>query len=77
MLRLAFDLRDAAGVGGTARTNVVDRVAEHGAHLGPALERRELDLEPAREPALVRPDALHGRTGVALDRAAQSSEGGS
>ena len=37
------------------------------AQLGPAVERRQLDLEPACELALLRPDPGHLRSGVAGD----------
>ena len=47
----------------------------NGADLGPAVERRELDLEPARELALLRPDPAHLRPGVAGDHSAQSRAG--
>ena len=40
-------------------------VGGHGADRGPGVGRGELDLEPARQLALVRPDAGHCRTGVA------------
>ena len=44
-----------------------DRVGRNRPDLAPAFERGQLDLEPAGEPALVRPDLLHGRAGVARD----------
>ena len=37
------------------------------AQLGPGIERRQLDLEPALELVLLRPDPGHGRSGVARD----------
>src|SRR5581483_10134859 len=46
-----------------------------GAQLGPGVERRQLDLEPARELALVRPDPAHLRTGVAGDHSGQCRGG--
>ena len=39
----------------------------HGADLGPAVERGQLDVEPACQLALLRPDATHLRAGVAGD----------
>ena len=59
-----------------ARADLLGGLARDDADLGPAVERRELDLEPAGEPALVRPDALHGRTGVAGDHRPDSREPG-
>ena len=55
--------RRAPGDGGLARSRIsATDVGGNDADLGPAFERRELDLEPAREPALVRPDpAMAGR----------------
>ena len=47
--------------------DALDRVGGNCPDLAPALERGQLDLEPAGELALVRPDVLHGRTGVARD----------
>ena len=44
-----------------------DRVGRNRSDLAPTLERGQLDLEPAGEPAFVRPDLLHGRAGVARD----------
>src|SRR3954449_2356088 len=46
----------------------------NGADLGPPLERSELDLEPARELALVRPDPGHLRARVARDHWADSRD---
>src|SRR5829696_1797544 len=43
--------------------------------LGPALERSKLHLEPPRELPLIRPDRLHGRTGVTLDHPSDCSGG--
>ena len=40
----------------------------------PGLGRSQLDLEPAGKPALLRPDALHGGSGVAGDHTGKSSE---
>ncbi len=44
----------------------------HVADLRPAVERGELDVEPPREPPLVRPDPGHLRSGVAGDHSGQS-----
>jgi len=38
-----------------------------GADLSPSFERRQLDLEPARQLRVVRPDLCHGRSRVAGD----------
>src|SRR4029077_19062982 len=46
----------------------------NGADLGPPFERSELDLEPARELALVRPDPGHLRARVARNHWADSRE---
>ena len=43
------------------------RLAGHGSELGPRVQGSQLHFEQAREPALLRPDALHGRSGVAGD----------
>jgi len=48
------------------------RVGGHDPELGPGRRGGELDLEPGLEPALVRPDAGHGRAGVAGDHWRQS-----
>jgi two-component system, OmpR family, response regulator RegX3 len=73
MVRPLLDLRDALG-GGRRRVlaDSRDRVGRNRADLAPALERCELDLEPAGELALVRPDLLHGRAGVARDHRVDS-----
>src|SRR5439155_23716752 len=47
----------------------------HDADLGPAVDRGELDLEPALEPALVRPDPGHGRAGVTRDHCFDCRDG--
>ena len=44
-----------------------DVVGGNGAELGPAVERGQLDVQPARQLALLRPDATHLRAGVAGD----------
>ena len=58
-----LDLGDALGVGGDrAGADRGDVLGGDRPDLGPAVERRELDLEPARELALLRPDpAISGR----------------
>ena len=48
-----------------------DVLRRDGSDLGPAVERRELHLEPARQLALLRPDPAHLRTGVAGDHSSQ------
>ena len=53
--------------------NRVDRLARHDAGLRPALQRGELDLQPARQPRLVRPDRRHGRAGVARNHLSEST----
>ena len=50
------------------------RVGVHDAELGPRVQRGELDLEPACEPALVRPDRGHGRARIAGDHRCQSRD---
>jgi two-component system, OmpR family, response regulator RegX3 len=47
--------------------DALDHVGGNRSDLAPALERGQLDLEPPGELALVRPDVLHGRAGVARD----------
>jgi two-component system, OmpR family, response regulator RegX3 len=54
----------------------LDGLPRYSTDLGPALERGELYLEPASQAALVRPDALHGRAGVARDHRPDSREAG-
>jgi hypothetical protein len=44
----------------------------HDADLRPRIQGCQLDLEPAGELALLRPDELHGRSGVAGDHLAKS-----
>ena len=50
-----------------ALADLARRLGGNRADLGPAFECRELDLEPARQLPLVRPDACHGRSRVAGD----------
>jgi two-component system, OmpR family, response regulator RegX3 len=47
--------------------DALDGIGGDSSDLAPALQRGQLDLEPAGELALVRPDVLHGRAGVARD----------
>ena len=69
-----LDLRDALGRRNDgARANRLDRLARHDAGLGPALQRGQLDLQPARQPRLVRPDRRHGRAGVARNHSSEST----
>src|SRR5689334_16615769 len=49
-----------------------DGVGRYRAELSPCLERGELDVQPARELALVRPDPGHLGSGVARDHRSQS-----
>ena len=53
--------------------NRLDRLARHDAGLRPALQCGELDLQPARQPRLVRPDRRHGRAGVARNHSSEST----
>ena len=72
----ALDLGHALGrrrVGGGADHRDVS--GRDRPELRPAVERSELDFEPAREPALVRPDARHLGPGVAGDHLRQRSGG--
>ena len=77
-----LDLGDALGRrhGAPARGSRAASRGGHRADLGPAVERGELDLEPARELALLRPDPAHLRAGVAGDHPGQcrsaAQEGG-
>jgi hypothetical protein len=71
VVRPSLQLRDT--LGGRRRRALADRrdrVRRDGARLGPALQRGQLDVEPAGELALVRPDGRHGRAGVARDHVA-------
>src|SRR5204862_6143911 len=58
-----------------SRTNLGDGLGRHAADLRPAVERCQLHVEPAREPALLRPDPGHGRAGVPGDHRGQSRGG--
>jgi hypothetical protein len=68
-LDLGHALRPRRPCGGA---DLGDRVERNRAQLAPGLERCELDLQPSREAALVRPDAGHRRSGVTRDHCAQS-----
>ena len=76
VLRPRLDLGDALRrrSAGTL-PDLGQRVTRDDAGCGPALERCKLHLEPPRELSLVRPDCLHGRTGVTLDHPPDSSGG--
>ena len=66
VVRLLLDLGHALSAGRLCLgANLLCSVGRDDAHLGPRIERRELDLEPPLELALVRPDPGHGRAGVA------------
>ena len=68
VLGALLDLGDALGRRRNGALAHLGRgVGGDGADLGPSLERSQLDLEQAREPALLRPDALHVRAGIAGD----------
>ncbi len=68
VVRRALDLGDARRIGCYGRcADARDRLGWHGADLGPAVERRELDGEPPLERRLSRPDPRHGGAGVARD----------
>src|SRR4029450_12580855 len=73
---LPLDLRDAGRRrGDCTRGDLGDVLAWDCAHVRPTLERRQLDVEPARERALVRPDPGHGRAGAAGDHYGDSKIG--
>ena len=70
VLRSLLELGHALGRGNDgAIPSLRGRLAGHGSKLGPRVGS-QLHFEQAREPALLRPDALHGRSGVAGDHAA-------
>jgi hypothetical protein len=74
VVRPRFDLRNALrrrNVGPLA--NRLDRLARHDTGLRPAVQCSELDLQPARQPRLVRPDRRHGRAGVARNHSSEST----
>ena len=73
VVRQSLDLRDAfrrrrLGFGGDLGRGL----RRDDADLRPSFKRGQLDIEPARELALVRPDPGHGRAGVAGDHCLQS-----
>src|SRR3954462_12171482 len=73
MLRLALELGDSLGAGRLrTRPDLGDDVSGHDAELGPGLQSGELDVQPARELALLRPDPGHLGSGVARDHRLQS-----
>ena len=75
VLRALLDLGDALGRRRNGALAHLGRgIGGDGADLGPSLERGQLDLEQAREPALLRPDALHVRAGIAGDHRGKSRE---
>ena len=60
--RPALDLATCSGEGGAAsRADRRCRLCGNDPELGPGVERRELDVEPQLELALLRPDPGHGR----------------
>ena len=68
VMRPLLDLGDAFRCRRSrALADARNRVGRNRSDLAPAFERSKLDLEPAGELALVRPDVLHGRAGVARD----------
>ncbi len=73
VIRLALDLGDALRRGhGRAHADRRHRLVRHGPDGSPALERSELDVEPAAQLLAVRPDLAHGRAGVARDHETHS-----
>src|SRR6266576_2986797 len=71
----AFDLGDTLSCRRSrVRANLRDVFAGDCAHLRPAFERSDLDLQPPRELALLRPDPGHRRAGVAPNHLADSRE---
>src|SRR6266550_7485394 len=71
----AFDLGDTLRCRRSrVRANLRDVFAGDCAHLRPAIERSDLDLQPPRELALLRPDPGHRRAGVAPNHCADSRE---
>ena len=63
-----LDLADPGDVDARPLAHGRDRVGRHDAQLGPARHRRDLNVQPPGEPALVRPDGAHGGTGIAGDQ---------
>ena len=75
VLEHRLELRHALGARG--RRLLRDRAGRSGRddpELGPGGRRGQLDLEPGPQLALVRPDAGHGRAGVAGDHWTQSRD---
>ena len=73
VLRLALELRHALrGWRLGAGADLGDGLGRDRAELAPGLEGGELDVEPAREPVLVRPDPSHHGSGVARNHRLQS-----
>src|SRR5215211_144816 len=73
VIRRPLDLRDAfGGRWHGSRANRLHVSGGNRANLSPAVERCELDLQPAREPFLLRPDAAHLRPRVPGDHRSQS-----
>src|SRR5262247_426463 len=69
-----LDLGDAPRCGDArVRTNDLRGLGRDRSDLRARIERRELDVEPGTELALVRPDACHGRARVAGDHRVESS----
>ena len=75
VVQARFELGDALRVTEPSRARRISRndVGRDRADLGPTFECGELDLEPARQLSLVRPDACHGRSRVAGDHWIESS----
>ena len=74
VVRARLDLRHPLGARRhRPRPDRVDRLVRHDAGLGPPVERRQLDVEPAPQLRLVRPDRRHGRAGVARNHSSESS----
>ncbi len=68
MVGAILDLADPGHVDAGPLAHGRDRVGRHDAQLGPARHRRDLNVQPPGEPALVRPDGAHGGTGIAGDQ---------
>ena len=73
VVRARLDLGNAFGCRRPrARADLCDGFGRDFARLRPRFERCELDVEPARELVLVRPDPGHGRARIAGDHCRQS-----
>ena len=68
VVRAILDLADAGDIDARPLAHGRDRVGRHDSELGPARHRRDLNVQPPGEPALVRPDGAHGGTGIAGDQ---------